>query len=670
MADSWQTFPLEFKGGLLKNISPLQQGINAPGSATVLQNFEPSIEGGYRKIEGFSKADSNALSGSGNIRGIVRFGGAIIAARGTHIYRSSGSGWTQLTDSTSFPASTATAKVNGATSSTTTLVVDNNTGTILVGMVVTGTGISGTVTVQTVTDQNNLVLSSSQSLSNNVDLTFTEKSPTIGGSGKVRFAEYNFTGTDKLFIVDGNGKPYIFTGTSLAQQTSLASDFAGADFVTVHLERLFVAIGTTIICSGAASASSDNFSGSTSFEFDGTITDIITFREQLIIFSQNGIKKLTGKTNSDFAILPITDDVGAIAPDTVQEVGGDVMFLAADGLRLLGATERIGDFSLAVVSKSIQPEFSKFTANSTSFSSVTIREKSQYRIFGYNAGFTDDSALGIIGTQFASQGGEGMAWAETRGINSFAATSSYDSETEFIYFANDDGYVYRLESGNSFDGSDISATYQSPFFPVNDPRIRKTFYKLILYTEPSGSVDTEVSLKLDFEKDLDFQPSSITFSSSAEGTFFYNDSSSLFAQTGLVNNGSGYSASATSIAVDNLTITSASGLTIGDTFIIGTTTHTLTNAPTISGSAGSASSSDFSFTPGLAGTTADNTEIFFTKINGVGATSYGSANTQSQFESQLIGSGFTAALRITSEDKNPAFSLDSATLEYTTNERR
>ena len=581
MADSWQTFPVEFKGGLLKNISPLQQGINAPGSATVLQNFEPSIEGGYRKIEGFSKADTNAITGSGLIRGLVRFGGAVIAARGTHLYRSTGSGWTQITDSTSFPASTATAAVNGATSNTTALVVDNNNGTILVGMVVTGTGISGTVTVQTVTDQNTLVLSSNQTLSNNVDLTFTEKSPNISGSGRVRFAEYNFTGTDKLFIVDGNGKPYIFTGTSLAQQTALSSDFAGADFVTVHLERLFVVIDTTIICSGAASATSDDFSGSTSFEFDGTVTDIITFREQLIVFSQNGIKKLTGKTNSDFAILPITDDVGAIAPDTVQEVGGDVMFLAADGLRLLGATERIGDFSLAVVSKNIQPEFSKFTANSTSFSSITIREKSQYRIFGFNAGFTDDSALGIIGTQFASQGGEGMAWAETRGINSFVATSSYDSETEFIYFANDDGYVYRLESGNSFDGANIPATYESPFFPVNDPRLRKTFYKLILYTEPTGSVDTTVSLKLDFEKDIDFQPPSISFSSSASNTFFFNDPNAKF-----------------------------------------------------------------------------NTAT------------YGSANTQSQFESQLIGSGFTAALNIVSNDSNPAFSLDSATLEYTTNERR
>ena len=66
----------------------------------------------------------------------------------------------------------ATAAVNGTTSSTTALVVDGNVGTIVQGMVVTGTGISGTVTVQTVTDQNNLVLSSAQSLTNDVALSF------------------------------------------------------------------------------------------------------------------------------------------------------------------------------------------------------------------------------------------------------------------------------------------------------------------------------------------------------------------------------------------------------------------------------------------------------------------------------------------------------------------
>jgi len=59
MPTAWNTFPVEFKGGLVTNISPLQQGINAPGSARTLVNFEPSIEGGYRRIEGYNKFDTD-----------------------------------------------------------------------------------------------------------------------------------------------------------------------------------------------------------------------------------------------------------------------------------------------------------------------------------------------------------------------------------------------------------------------------------------------------------------------------------------------------------------------------------------------------------------------------------------------------------------------------------
>ena len=51
MATDWQTFPLEFKGGLISNLTPLQQGTNAIGSATILENFEPSLTGGYSKIK-------------------------------------------------------------------------------------------------------------------------------------------------------------------------------------------------------------------------------------------------------------------------------------------------------------------------------------------------------------------------------------------------------------------------------------------------------------------------------------------------------------------------------------------------------------------------------------------------------------------------------------------
>ena len=55
MATQWQTFPIEFRGGLISNLSPLQHGTNAVGSATILQNFEANKEGGYSKIRGYAK---------------------------------------------------------------------------------------------------------------------------------------------------------------------------------------------------------------------------------------------------------------------------------------------------------------------------------------------------------------------------------------------------------------------------------------------------------------------------------------------------------------------------------------------------------------------------------------------------------------------------------------
>ena len=67
MPDRWQTYPLEFAGGLISNLSPLQHGITAPGSARNLINFEPSTDGGYRRIEGFEKYNSNTVTGQNNL---------------------------------------------------------------------------------------------------------------------------------------------------------------------------------------------------------------------------------------------------------------------------------------------------------------------------------------------------------------------------------------------------------------------------------------------------------------------------------------------------------------------------------------------------------------------------------------------------------------------------
>jgi len=199
-------------------------------------------------------------------------------------------------------------------------------------------------------------------------------------------------------------------------------------------------------------------------------------------------------------------DIGCIDSDTVQEIAGDVMFLGPDGLRLLSGTDRIGDFGLASVSKSIQSVMTGFVSSNTAFTSCVIREKSQYRVFGYNNNITQENAQGVLATQFAPQGGEGMAWAETRGIRAYVADSNYNQNVEYVFFANDDGYLYQMESGNSFDGINIQTTFATPHLPISDPRKRKTFYKLFLYTDPQGSVAFDVSLKLDFDSQGTIQP--------------------------------------------------------------------------------------------------------------------------------------------------------------------
>ena len=82
MATGWEAFPLELNGGLVSNMSRLQQGLKAPGSARTLINFEPSIKGGYRRINGFNKYISSYIPAYGSpvVQGSSQSGTSIVIA--------------------------------------------------------------------------------------------------------------------------------------------------------------------------------------------------------------------------------------------------------------------------------------------------------------------------------------------------------------------------------------------------------------------------------------------------------------------------------------------------------------------------------------------------------------------------------------------------------------
>ena len=82
MPTAWETYPIEIKGGLVTNISPLQQGITAPGTARRLVNFEPSVEGGYKRILGYTKFDTTSVPPYGTpvVQGSGQTGSNLVVA--------------------------------------------------------------------------------------------------------------------------------------------------------------------------------------------------------------------------------------------------------------------------------------------------------------------------------------------------------------------------------------------------------------------------------------------------------------------------------------------------------------------------------------------------------------------------------------------------------------
>jgi len=659
MADGWQTYPFEFRGGLISNLSPLQQGTLAPGSGRLMKNFEPSVDGGYMRIEGYNKYDSaftpaygepkvqgsgqtgttliisNILttpiagdtftiagvtgtytiaaagvsysstfkvatvtlttslasspadkaaitftSHTGLVKGIAAWNNLVVAVRNADIYTTTGTGFTKISK-----PHYGTVLVNGGSQTGTSLIMDGLIKAPQIGDTFSVAGIEKVYTVLAVPT----VTSTSATVSINPALAsspadnaaITWLSANRASNFKTRFSKYRLNSTEKIVGVDGTNYPFIYDGTTFKVLSDKTTDILGAQFVISHKNQLFFAKNENIIFT--APYTDDDFTaaaGSGIINVGGLITGIVVFRETLIIFTEKTISQLTGTTIQDFSLQPITKNVGCVASDTIQEVGGDVMFLGPEGLRLLGATDRVGDFSLGVVSKPIQAEMTSLINSNSSFASCVIKQKSQYRLFGYNSNITAANAKGILGTQMTGESSGGLAWAELVGFKCYVADGDYQTQTETIVFANNDGYVYEMEQGNSFDSKNIVASFATPYVPINDFRIRKTFYKLFLYTDPQGSVTTSVNLKLDFDDQGSVQPSTIVLSNNAGSVGFYG----------------------------------TSGAKYGTTF-------------------------------------------------------YGD-KLKKQFQTQVVGSGFSVSLQFVSDSQDPPFSLDAATLEYATHDRR
>ena len=461
-----QPFGLACAGGLHTSINEIE-ALKQPGVATKLTNFEVDTDGGYRRISGFTVfgGGSAARPNSTNkIVGLQVYADGVIACSGSNIYFSQdGTSWLQIN------------RDSVASSG------DNHT-------------------------------------------AFTGRSTLARtNQGQSSFTLYESIHDFGLILIcDGANKPFFFRmeGTgSLASRTFYAGEVTvsgtKAPKVGVIHDNHFVVAGAdtadnVIYYSGTNDPDDFTSTGSGSITLTDKVIGLASFRNDLIIFCNNSIFKLQNINNSStIAVVPITENVGCMDAHTIQEIGGDLVFLSPDGLRTVAGTARIGDTELGVISNPIQSVIKEIAPNINNFQlcSAILRKKSQYRLF-YNVDSTSNiTAKGFIGTLTR----QGFQYSQTEGIKATAITSDFDKDgVEQTYHGDSDGYVYNHDVGNDYNhggtSANIRTVYKTPNLDFGDFGTRKTLRYVKLSVTPEGTIIPTLRVRYDYEDPSLAQP--------------------------------------------------------------------------------------------------------------------------------------------------------------------
>lgn len=442
-------------GGLITNVDPLTHANALSGSALRMINYEPSLSGGYRRISGYQN-DYGTVPGTGAVLGV---------------------------------------EVNGNIH-------------------------DGIFACRRPTSGNNYLHKWNNSTSS-WDAVTASGSPTMVGVNRVRFSSYNWS-TEVLLLTDGINPAATYDGTTYTQIThanaptdpKFSEEFASHIFLAGDPSEPF-----NLFFSAPINATDfDPANGAGVINVGFKITAIKKFRDSLFIFGANNIKKLIGTNAADFLLQNVTANLGCVAPDSVVEFGGDLLFLGPDGIRPISGTDRIGDVELAPVSKEIQDIFDNYYLSETitDISIVVIRKKSQFRFF-----FKNDSSLSLIGAIRKSQNKQSIfEYSQLIGIEANCVASGYVGQFEHVIHGDGSGKVHRQERGTSFEGSNIFSLYQTPYFYMEDPEVRKIVYKIDTYLKSEGNTEVFVGLYYDYDDVYSLNPTTYSFSTEGAAAIY------------------------------------------------------------------------------------------------------------------------------------------------------
>lgn len=303
-----------------------------------------------------------------------------------------------------------------------------------------------------------------------------------------RFRLYGAYGAGAAFEFDGSHVAPILTGMIDDRPTRVAE-------LAQHLILTFPG-GSLQFSEPGEPLSWDPVVGAGEVGLGTDITDVLQATETaVVVFGQNRIATLSGRDLDSFQLEELTEEAGA-DPWTAQRVGTTV-YLDRRGLRSLSATAAFGNFKTGTITEVISPYMNaKRAAGAVPVLSVVSKTKSHYRLY-----WSDRTGLSVF---MGRKVPEAIPFA-LGGMQPFCgAQGEMDDGTEAIFIGGEDGFVYRMDSGPSFDGAGVRGFAMLPYNHLGSVMLNKRFHAVAL--EMVAGRGDRIGLSARFDYDDGTQP--------------------------------------------------------------------------------------------------------------------------------------------------------------------
>lgn len=548
-------------------------------NGTISQDSAPTVPLQRTYLEAamdYLRGQIAKVPGSGAVRGVAALNGIVYAWRdnagGTlcKLHKATAAGWVEITLGHTISFSIGVKEIlegqtiEGVTSGATATVErvirrSGDWGSDAAGYLVLS-GITGTFVNENIEDDSNNLHAYASGISQ----------ITINPGGRYRTINHNFYGASdrfRMYGCSGVDKGFEFDGTVYVPiTTGMVVDKPNNVFeIAQHLGFTFP--GGSLQFSGTAEpVLFDPVLGAGEIGMGTECTDVVQATETaVVVFGAQKIGILTGTDADSFQLQELTEEAGADA-GTAQRIG-KTMYLDRRGLRDLSATQAFGNFKAGTLSLLIEPYFkAKRKAGATPVLSLVSRTKSQYRLFW------DD------GTGLAVYMGGKIPEAIPFNLNNMqvncATTTELNDGTEGIFVGSDDGYVYRLDSGPSFDGEAVQGFVMTPFNHLGSAMREDRIHKVTL--ELQAQSETRIGVIAQFDYGSAEQPIS--------GNSDFNVIGSGAGHDFLVTGGGGNWDSATwnqfywSAPIEGLAAAPVDGIGVNVSFIFGCNSYPTENS--------------------------------------------------------------------------------------------